>query len=166
MLKSKGIPMGFTAGGTIISVGGPWSVTVLPASAAYTHDIKLKEPITGNIVDLGMTNHDTGSSFSSGTVYPAGEELRFFIHVRETGHNFYMGAASRNPDNIIHAATNQVDADTTIVTFEDIFNIGDADYNDCVLQYVSHADPSIQTGTNPAPRRYCCKDCMCSPSLN
>lgn len=48
---------------------------------------------------------------------------------------YYMGAAARNPDSIIHADVQPGIPQEAIVGFEDIFGGGDLDYNDHVFGF-------------------------------
>ena len=69
-----------------------------------------------------------------------GDELVFGITVFYTGAPpdpdqpldvmFYMGPASRNPDNVIHAQRTQVGPMNFLVEFEDLLGGGDPDYDD------------------------------------
>ena len=89
-----------------------------------------------------------GNSTASGTevdlgALVAGDELVFYIFVRNTGHTYYTGPGDRNPDGIVHAAvTNLGQVGTSPegqpitrfhIGFEDIFGGGDRDYDDINL---------------------------------
>ena len=106
-------------------------VTFCDGSAGYTSDTYLHAP---GFYWVG-TGHQTpmGTQFDVG-VYAAGTELIFAIYVRNTGHWFFTGPASRNGDNQIHAAISEhPDGYTWNIGFEDLWGGGDRDYNDINL---------------------------------
>ena len=111
----------------------------------HPSDLATPLPVTSVVGSLG-----TGLIFHNQTspyvvpinlgFFAAGTELVFGIHVQETGHTYYLGPGSRNPDGLIHGA---VDSSTLPaypfgwsspgyigVGFEDIFGGGDFDYDD------------------------------------
>jgi hypothetical protein len=66
-----------------------------------------------------------------------GDELIFGNYVRETGNEFFMGPAGRNPDGIAHAVVNVISTSpiyTVDVGFEDLWGGGDRDYDDNVFR--------------------------------
>ena len=63
----------------------------------------------------------------------AGRELILAIDVLDTGFTYRNGPADRNPDNMMHALVDVADDGTVLVSFEDIFDLGDEDYNDVRL---------------------------------
>lgn len=73
-----------------------------------------------------------GSQFSLGN-FDAGSTLSFSIFVEEIGATFFNGLASRNFDNVVHAAYSSVVGNTITIGFEDLFGGGDSDYNDLVF---------------------------------
>jgi VPDSG-CTERM motif/Domain of unknown function (DUF4114) len=75
----------------------------------------------GNTVDLG--------------VFAAGTELVFELN-NQVGGIFFSGPASRNPDNVAHAAVDFAPGQT-LVGFEDMFGGGDRDYNDLEFTLVN-----------------------------
>lgn len=70
----------------------------------------------GTIIDLG--------------VFSAGTELKFQLHVNNTGDDFYTGPASANSDNVFHASALLDGNRRAVLGFEDIRGGGDQDYND------------------------------------
>lgn len=70
----------------------------------------------GTVVDLGVFN--------------AGTELKFQLHVTNTGDRFNTGPASANNDNEIHASAVLDSNRRAVVGFEDLRGGGDRDYND------------------------------------
>jgi hypothetical protein len=124
-------------GEMLFYTGGTVTVEVLVPTASFTSDLDLylftptRTVVTG-LPDFG-TNHDVGrtTTFDPSAVgYSPGQELMFGIFVRNTGFTFLMGAASRNPDNLMHAAVDNLGGGVFIVGFEDLFGGGDRDYDD------------------------------------
>ncbi len=75
----------------------------------------------GDFVDLGKL--------------PAGTQLNFFLIAHDgQGHNTYSVIKERNPDRIEHMVAMAVEGTSyLLVSFEDMFGGGDADYEDCVF---------------------------------
>lgn len=104
-------------------------------------------------------NHQSpiGTTFNLGN-FNAGEELIFYVHVINSGANYWTGVGSRNPDGYAHAV---VDANRqgivgTYVGFEDLSGkfpnpngyIADCDYDD--LQF-SFTNTRVEPPTVPEP---------------
>lgn len=110
--------------------------TYLGNSAAYSNDLYLVG--RGALI---FNNHTSpvGSTVNLGSFTP-GTELIFRLHVNNTGNDFFSGPASRNPDNHEHAAVQGAfgSPDTTLVSFEDLFN-GPFDYNDLSFSFTGTA---------------------------
>lgn len=124
-------------GGMLFYTGGNVTVEVLQPSADFTSDLDLYlftptlTLVTGT-PDFG-TNHEVGriTTFDPSLLgYSVGQELMFGIFVRNTGWTYVMGAASRNPDQLMHAAVNDLGGGVFTVGFEDLFGGGDRDYDD------------------------------------
>jgi len=76
--------------------------------------------------------------------FTADTELTFRLAVRNTGLDFYSGAADRNPDGLAHVlATTVLDAGTLVTTvgFEDLLGGGDLDFNDFMFRLTNVIDP-------------------------
>ena len=124
-------------GGMLFYTGGTVTVDVLAPTASFTSDLDLylltpSLTVVSGLPDFG-TNHDVGRSTTfdpSAFGYSVGQELIFGIFVRNTGFTYVMGAASRNPDNVIHAAVDSLGGGVFTVGFEDLFGGGDLDYDD------------------------------------
>lgn len=133
-------------GAQIFAAGGNVTATFLGGSAAFTNELylfsasDLTTPLTGPIFNNQTTAPGTSVNLGS---FAAGTELVFAIKVLNTGHTFFMGPASRNPDGILHAAVDfappsvspfppnvPIPPGLTLVGFEDIFGGGDFDYDD------------------------------------
>lgn len=117
-------------GGQIFSDGGNVEIEVLPAEAGGTSKLYLFSPGPARFI---ATNRDIGKVVSLGS-FPIGTELIFGI-VTESGQTFYLGPASRNPDQILHAFVDFIAIGKANVGFEDLFGGGDRDYNDNMFQF-------------------------------
>jgi|GEM_PF-6167707 len=104
--------------------------------AGYTSQFWLEAPGTPSF--LGITNKaDIGTTVPVGT-FAGGTELVLSIHVTNTGHVFQTGPAYDNPDNKVHVAVTPGTGDLLYtVGFEDLFNGGDQDFNDAVIDLVA-----------------------------
>lgn len=124
-------------GDMLFYTGGTVTVEVLVPTASFTSDLDLylftpTRTVVGGLPDFG-TNHDVGRTTTfdpSSFGFSPGEELMFGIFVRNTGFTFLMGAATRNPDNLMHAAVDSLGGGVFIVGFEDLYGGGDRDYDD------------------------------------
>jgi hypothetical protein len=130
-------------GGQLFGTGGEVTVEVLPATSGFTSELRLCQP--GEPQQFLALDSDVGSVVTVGT-FPAGVELVFCIFVRNTGQTYYMGPASRNPDNVLHATVDATGPGAAIVGFEDLFGGGDRDYDDNVFKF---------TGVIPNPPPDC-----------
>lgn len=125
-------------GDPIITNGlGDVTVEVLPSDAGFTSELWLVSPGAPRFI---ATNRDTGTMVNLGTFAPG--EMIFELRVLGSGQNYQTGPASRNPDGIAHADVTPETGVSYLVGFEDLFNGGDMDYNDCVFRF---------TGVVPAP---------------
>ena len=114
-------------GGQLFGTGGEVTVEVLPAEANDTSELRLCQPGSPQI--FLATNRDVGTVVNLG-VYPQGTELVFCIYNRDHGWTFFMGPASRNPDNIEHAIVDVTGPGTAHVGFEDVLGGFDRDFDD------------------------------------
>ena len=119
-------------GGELFATGNDVQVQVMPASAGFTSELWLFEPLASR--RRIATNRDVGLVVDLGT-FPQGTELVFGIHVINTGDDFRMGPGSRNADGQIHAQVDFLEAGKAQVGFEDLFGGGDRDYNDNVFEF-------------------------------
>lgn len=108
-------------------------------SASYSNDLYLvtNDGIDNNDIFI-FNNHGSavGSTVDLGS-FAVGSELVFRLHVNNTGHDFFTGTNSRNPDNGFHARVQQNWApNTTLVSFEDLFG-GAYDYNDLSFSFTN-----------------------------
>jgi hypothetical protein len=151
-------------GGQLFYIGGDVTVTSMPASAGFTSVLRLYDSTLGLLRDNIVIddNFPETETFNPGTLYGLvpGDELIFGILV-DTGNQFFMGPASRNPDSLIH---NLLDDNASIcaglggsfgglpsilcglaggtflsgiliVGFEDTLGGGDNDKNDMIFRF-------------------------------
>ena len=138
-------------GGMLFYSGGTVTVEVLQPTASYTSDLDLFLFSPGLTVvaapDFG-TNHDVGKTTTftpSALGYALGQELMFGIYVRNTGFTYLMGAGSRNPDGLRHAAVDSLGGGVYVVGFEDLYGGGNLDYDDHNFRFTGGIS------TNPVP---------------
>lgn len=132
----------FTVGST-----GAVEATFLGHTAAYSNDLYFS---TDNISwSFIFNNHATpwGQTVSLGS-FDAGTELFFKIHVNNTATTFYSGAASNNPDGLVHVVAETTGLDT-YVGFEDLYGGGDMDYDD-----VRYSFRNVAAVPVPEPETY------------
>ena len=127
-------------GGTVVlSQASNVSVTLMPSSSGANNQFGLYSP-QYNALGYGHVVA-TGTKFDLGQL-PAGELIFFINH--GAGQTWFTGPASRNSDNTIHANVSSIVANQWIVSFEDMQNGGDKDYNDVILSVTA-------TAATPAP---------------
>jgi hypothetical protein len=127
-----------TIGGRLFATGGTVDIVVQPATAVYTSQLFLLRP-DGTRNKLAL-NTEVGKHLTVGP-FPAGKELVFGI-MFDNGQTFWIGPASRNPDQIAHAKVTETGVRTFVVGFEDVFDGGDRDYDDNVFQFTGNLAPS------------------------
>jgi len=143
-------------GAQLFANGGDVFAQFMGHTAGFTNELYLFDAgnlatplaVTGTAGALGMglifNNQSTpvGTNINLGN-FAAGTELVFGIYVQNTGFTYYMGAGSRNPDGVTHAAVDNgllpqfppygaIPAGYVGVGFEDIFGIvnSDRDFDD------------------------------------
>ena len=141
--QSKPVSAAPVLGGQLFATGNDVQVQVMPASAGFTSELWLFEPI-GSRRRIA-TNRDVGLVVDLGT-FPQGTELVFGIHVLNTGDDFRMGVGSRNADGQIHDQVDFLEAGKAQVGFEDLFGGGDRDYNDNVFEFRGGIAPEVPKG--------------------
>ncbi|GFZ90858.1 DUF4114 domain-containing protein [Okeania sp. KiyG1] len=125
-------------GTRLYASGSDVTVSVLPSEAGFDSYLWLTSPHRIPIA----SNRETGKIVNLGAVSP-GAELLFGLQVFDTGHWYYTGEASRNPDGIAHAKVTYLSPGVARVGFEDIFGGGDWDFDDHTF---------IFSGINLAPK--------------
>lgn len=128
-----------TEGLGIFANGGTVIATYQGNSASYSNDLYLvtDDGIAGNDIFV-FNNHDSGAGATVNLgSFASGRELLFRLHVNNTGMDYYTGAASRNPDNMLHARAQQNwEAGSTLVSFEDLLG-GPFDFNDLSFSFTN-----------------------------
>lgn len=120
-----------TEGLKVYASGGEVTATYEGNSASYSNDLYLEN--TGAFIFNNHAN-SPGDTVVLGT-FAAGTELVFRLHVNNTGTDYFTGPGSRNPDGQPHArAQTEWMPDTTLVSFEDLYN-GPFDYNDLSFSF-------------------------------
>ncbi len=119
---------------TLFYTGGTVTVTVLPASAGYTSELRLySAAVPASPFTFIALNSSTGAvvPFDPSTLgFAVGQELVFGIYVRNTGDTFFIGPGSRNADGHGHAMVTDLSSGNFEVGFEDLFGGGDHDFDD------------------------------------
>jgi hypothetical protein len=132
---------------TLIATGDDVIVTFVSNGATMTSELWL-EGDAGDELGALFNNWTTpvGTSLNLGS-FAEGTELVFKLVVGQTGDIFYTGAASRNPDDLVHAslesATGQV-----LVGFEDLLGGGDRDYDDLVFAFTNVLTADLPSTTD------------------
>ena len=87
-----------------------------------------------------MVTFNPGTEFG----FNVGDELIFGIRVlSDSNREYFMGPASRNPDNVIHAGVDNLGGGVFHVGFEDLFNGGDLDYDDNRFEFSQGVRTSV-----------------------
>lgn len=145
-------------GGQLYYAGGTVTVTTRPVTSGYTSELWLYDSSFNRVGASYITLDEPAgvtvdiTSLITGAGINAGDELIFGIYVQDTGNEFFMGPASRNPDGVLHAAVDVISTSpiyTADVGFEDLFNGGDQDYDDNVFRFVGgvRVNPTPEPGT-------------------
>jgi hypothetical protein len=120
-------------GGQLFYTGGTVTVESLPVTSGLTSELGLYDATFNRLLFI-MNDEPSGTVVTfdpSALGVAVGAELIFGIRILPAGGSeFFMGPASRNPDNIMHAIVDDLGTGTLIVGFEDLFNGGDLDFDD------------------------------------
>ena len=112
----------------------------------HLYDSSLNVQVS-NIANYGSVTVNISLLPSELSAFVPGDELVFAIEVLFTGDIFFMGPASRNPDNVVHATANALASGDVEIAFEDFFGGGDLDYDDARFAITSGASiPEPATG--------------------
>ena len=145
--SSSAVQAGPVLGGQVYTSGGNISVEILGGSAGHFSKIYLDNSGVpgGSLVGNNQTMLGHVEAISGLTPH---QELIFRIDNTTSGQTFFIGPASRNGDNFIHAT---VDWDfvpgKALIEFEDLLNGGDQDYNDIRFLVSGKLSPT----PNPEP---------------
>lgn len=140
-------------GGQLWGSGSPTTATILESDSGFSNFVWKLAPLPGQFIGIDDTN--VGVPVALGT-FDTCEELLIGIFSPEG--MFVTGPGSRNPDGDIHAALTWIDTDSVEIGFEDIYNLGDADYNDAIVRL----DGVSQYQVGNCHRCGCCP-CQCTP---
>jgi hypothetical protein len=116
-------------GAKIFGTGSPVTLRIVPTDSAFTSEIFYFSKTASGF--LG-TNHE--SIEVTRDVVPREEEILIHIRVLETLNGFSTGPASENLDRQAHAVVRQESATVLEVGFEDIYGLGDGDFNDVIIE--------------------------------
>jgi hypothetical protein len=160
--KASALPV---PGGTLIWGGGDVNVGFVRSDAAYRSYLALyrpgalSAPVTANIF-----NSDAGvqppALFTAPTLeawgFAPGDELVFAIDVDQRidgsiDHTYFMGAAARNADGVIHAETVTLGPGQAQIAFEDIWGGGDLDFDDHVFVLTQLEPIPLESAQAPSP---------------
>ena len=125
-------------GDQLFYTGGNVTVESLPVSSGYLSELGLYDSSFVRVINI-MNDEPPGivvtfdpASFG----FAAGDELIFGIRViSDANREYFMGAASRNPDSVFHAGVDNLGGGIFVVGFEDLFGGGDLDYDDNRFQF-------------------------------
>lgn len=115
-------------GAKIYSTGGDVFVQIKPSSSSFNNFIGLVDPA---LIFIGIDNQPNAPKFKLGT-FDDCDELIFAI-LSPQG-LFKNGPGSRNPDGLIHAWVDFTSPNVATIGWEDLYNGGDNDFNDAVLE--------------------------------
>ena len=132
-------------GEQLFYTGGTVTVESLPVSSGFASELGLYDSNFVRVLNI-MNDEPPGvvvtfdpASFG----FLAGDELIFGIRViSDANREYFMGAASRNPDGVLHAGVDNLGGGIFVVGFEDIFGGGDLDYDDNRFQFEGAITPT------------------------
>jgi hypothetical protein len=114
--------------------GGNVTVTTQPVSSGFTSELGLYDASFTRLIFLVNDEPaNVSATFDPSTFgINVGDELIFGIRVLDPNpdQEFFIGPASRNPDNVLHAGVDALGNGQFVVGFEDLFGGGDRDYDD------------------------------------
>ncbi len=110
-------------------------------SASYSNDLYLASPAGPFSTNFIFNNHAApiNSTVDLG-FFTAGTELKFRLHVNNTGDDWFTGPGSRNSDGLPHARITDLWTPTeTLVEFEDLRGTpeGDHGFNDLSFSFTN-----------------------------
>ena len=131
-------------GDQLFFTGGEVTVESLPVTSGFSSELGLYDSTFTRVLNI-MNDEPAGVivTFDPATFgFSVGEELIFGIFVIDTNEEYFMGAAPRNPDNVIHAGVDNIGGGMFVVGFEDLFGGGDLDYDDNRFQFTGGITPT------------------------
>jgi hypothetical protein len=144
---SSALPVSF--GGNLYYTGGDVDIDFVYSGTEYGEVLQLRTPFsTVDVADVSRTGSGVTLSAKelAGLGIGIGDELQFGIHVKNTGHDFVLGAGHRNADGLEHAYVRPSPSRGVYVGFEDLFGGGDRDYNDTIFHFTRGASARAPHG--------------------
>jgi hypothetical protein len=126
-------------GGQLFYTGGTVTVESLPVTSGFTTELGLYDSGLNRLLYI-MDDEPAGVTVTfnpSAHGIGVGQELIFGIRIviPDTNEELFMGPASRNFDNTMHATVDDMGLGVFIVGFEDIPGGGDRDFDDNVFKF-------------------------------
>ena len=133
------------SGNQLIYTGGSLHIENLPADSGFDNYIYASTEAGDQFLFIDDGNEEvtyTQAELSGFGIDP-GEELIFMIRPNDDPQlAFFTGPATRNPDNLIHAAITDLGGGLFRVGFEDLLGGGDFDFNDAQFTVESVPEPA------------------------
>jgi len=153
------IAMGGEGAAILVAGNSPIIATYQGNSAAFSNDLYLEllgdgtPGMDGDLTnDLFIFNNHAspvGSTMNLG-MFSIGNELVFRLHVNDTGHHFFSGLASRNPDGRPHVRVQDAwMPNETLVSFEDLLNLPEypGGFNDLSFSFTNTTTSTPEPAT-------------------
>jgi hypothetical protein len=125
-------------GEQLFFTGGDVMVESLPVESAFISELGLYDPTFTRLIHL-MNDEPPGVVVTFDPAdfgFSVGDELIFGIRViSDANREYFMGPATRNLDNVLHAGVDNIAPGIFVVGFEDLFTGGDLDYDDNRFQF-------------------------------
>jgi hypothetical protein len=146
-LTASAVPV--LLGASLYYTGGDVDLDLLYSGTAYGEVLQLRSAFS--IVDVAdgsvAGSHVTLSAKELADMgIGVGDELQFGIHVKNTGHDFVLGAGDRNADGLAHAYLRASPSSGIYAGFEDFYGGGDRDFNDTILRFTRGASTTAPRG--------------------
>lgn len=113
-------------------------------SGSYDQVVGVDSPVDVTLM-LCKTVAD-GFTADAGTL----ESGEIVLRLTTPDNTYYTGPGSRNPDGIQHAQVQKLSSTTIRVSWEDLFDGGDQDFNDCVVDVVA-SEAAVASAPPSAP---------------
>jgi len=138
---------------TFVGEGAGFKNSVGVFTYDENHEILEQETVFANFSGTGPGLAGGGDLLPGDTVdvgpFLDGDQVGFFV-IANGYHNAsgktYRTLADLNPDGHDHDAVVEIEGAGTLIGFEDLWNLGDADYNDALLMVSTHIMPQDSPG--------------------
>jgi PEP-CTERM motif-containing protein len=125
----------------VVKSDGEVFATYRGNSANFSNDLYLASPDSLYSTNIIFNNHASpvGLVVDLG-FFTAGTELKFRLHVNDTGNDWFTGPGSRNGDGLPHARiTDQWSPNESLVEFEDLAGLpeGNNGFNDLSFSFTN-----------------------------